>query len=279
MKTGLEILNDVINSLPGASPEKIVYYASFKYPCPTDFSSTTFVMYYKGVKCGQKTYGILKGIKEVPVWEGSSVTRTLRWEEENGIALEEIEGFLDYRRKKRLYETEKLAEHLPEIIRKFDIQVKPEDTMIATISGYEDRGHYREGMYDWGKYIVPKKPLIERVRRWDEEFTKTLKPETTYFVDGGLLHLTFPIVGGRRITDGTTVIENTHSYTLKHVNLPTLDKVGDSVEKTRKLLELTNELMNAVEKYSGELEALFEHYVDLNETIEKVAEKKRIMHL
>jgi hypothetical protein len=159
-----------------------------------------------------------------------------------------------------------LAEHLPEIIRRFNLPAKPEDTMIAAISGYEDRGHYREGIYDWGNYIVPKKPLIEQVRRWDEQFTKTFKPGTTYFVEGGLLHLTFPIGGGWRITDGTTIIKNTHSYVLKDVVLTTRGGIKSSIEEQRRLMKLTNELTNAVEKHITDLEALFKHYANLDET-------------
>jgi len=264
MKTGLQILEEIMLELSSNTKEKIVQYASFDYGCRDP--QTTFVMTSEGVKCGQTTDSRLHGTKEVPVYAGSSSNRTLRWEEENGIALASIEQLSKFQSKYDAYGIEKLSESLPKIIKECEIDMDPENAILVTTSGYEDRGHYREGIYDWGRFLVPKKSVIEQIRKWDEQFTKELKPKSQYIITGGPAVYVFPITRGWRTADGSAVITDTHSFKIGEI-----DASNESFEDAMKIV---NKIKDAIQKHDADFKVLFDNYTNLNQRIEEECQKK-----
>jgi hypothetical protein len=200
VKTGLSILEGVLLSLPGASPEKIIYAGSFDYG--NDNPEITLFMKYEGVVCGQ-TSGASMGKLYGPE----------RWEAKKGICLNGNKKFDEY-----LFEAEygnilKLVEKkLFEIVEKSGMKSSPDKVMLVKTSGYEDRGHYQEGIYSQGVFLVPKSPVIEKMRKADEDFTEKLIPHTSYLISegSGSFSYKFPTLEGWRF-DGTSVVRKSFS--------------------------------------------------------------------
>jgi hypothetical protein len=220
IKTGFKILEGILLSLPDASPEKIVYAGSFDYGHHDP--EISLFMKYGGVICSQASrtsMGELYGPE--------------RWEAKKGICLTGNKKLHDYSFEAEYGDIFSLVEKkLPEIVEKSGMKSNPNELVLVRTSGYEDRGHYREGIYNQGVFLVPKSPVIEKMKKSDEHFTEKLIPHTSYLISDGKFSYKFPILEGWR-SDGTSVVRKAfppEKYGIKGIsenNLKDIERLQD----------------------------------------------------
>lgn len=256
-KTGLQILKEMADETTeklgsGIFETGHIYRGNYGM-------SLSYRMHCQDIVFCQKTPGQLEGTTELPpLWQGGD-KRLARWEYDNGKLLEGKiwEDFrIHYLPSFSLPDFDKFSERWPEFLESYDSKIDSSNSLLLTTSGYEDRGHYMEGEYEQGIYIVDKKNFRDVMEQGDKDFSIELKPECKYWIYTPTFNIVFPYSKGWFSGTGFPTLDSAYKSKYEEANGLSINEMKRIGKQNLVLSEVLEEKEQNIKAFYGHLKQI-----------------------